>query len=93
MSSAVTNNEADILWRVIASKRRGLSRDAASWVSSLAFCEQDRERMEELAQRARDGEVTASEEAALASYERVGCLVGILQSSARRLLAGGECAD
>ncbi len=46
--------------------------------------------MRELSARARAGTLNAEEEAAADHYERVGHLLNILQSKARRSLEGGR---
>jgi hypothetical protein len=83
MSLAATNNEADILSRVIDPDLPSLSEDAARSIIALSFAQQDQDRMNELAEKGRHGQLEPAEEAELNSYERVGCLLGILQSKAR----------
>jgi hypothetical protein len=83
MSSTLANTEAEILSRVIVPDTPSLSPDAAQSILALSFGEQDQDRMHELAEKAQQGSLTAAERAELDSYERVGCLLGILQSKAR----------
>ena len=65
---------------------RSISRDVAEYLLSIAFDEDDTERMNALAERAREGNLTTEEAAELDSYLHVGSLLSILQSKARRLL-------
>ena len=83
MSATITNTEADILSRVIAPDQPTLSEEAARSILALHFSRQDLDRMEELAEKAREGTLTPAEQAETEGYERVGCLLGILQSKAR----------
>ena len=81
--ATTVNSEAEILSRVIAPDQPSLSEDAARSILTLSFAGQDRDRMNALSEKARDGTLTPAEQAELDSYERVGCLLGILQSKAR----------
>lgn len=83
MISNTNNNEADILERIIVPAQPCLSPDAARSILSLSFSQMDRERMHELAEIAQAGTLSPDEQAELDSYERVGSLLGILQSKAR----------
>ncbi len=83
MSFVTANNESDILTRVIEPDQPSLSADAANSILALGFSQQDNDRMHELAEKAQIGELTPEDRAELDSYERVGCLLGILQSKAR----------
>jgi hypothetical protein len=79
------NTEAAILARLIPPKEK-LSREVAQYLLSIDFESSDVERMNRLAELARDGNLTAEENAELDSYLHVGNLLSILQSKARRLL-------
>ena len=60
--------------------------------SRLNFDADDTERMNVLAERAREGNLTTEEAAELDSYLHVGSLLSILQSKARQLLKSeGPC--
>lgn len=52
----------------------------------LRFSEDDRKRLRELAHKARNGTLTPDEEREADTYERLGCLLDILHSKARRVL-------
>jgi hypothetical protein len=59
---------------------------AARAILALDFNPADKERMRELSAKAREGTLTAEEQVAISNYERVGHLLGIMQSKARRSL-------
>lgn len=85
-SQAITpNTEAAILARMIQAKD-SMSRDVAEYLLSIDFEPGDFERMNFLAERARQGNLTIEESAELDSYLHVGSLLTILQSKARRRL-------
>ena len=87
-------SEADILRRVIDPEHPFLSEEAARAILRLEFGAPDRTRMNQLAAKNRAGKLTAAEDEELANYIRVGQLLGILQSKARRSLrAGGRPQD
>ena len=58
----------------------------ADFLLSIDFDSNDMERMNRLAQRAQEGDLTPSETAELDSYLHVGSLLSILQSRARQFL-------
>ncbi len=60
-----------------------LNPQAAEAILSLGFSDQQQQRMRELAEKARSGELTEQEREEASSFERVGSLIGILQSRAR----------
>jgi hypothetical protein len=85
-SQAVTpNTEAAILGRLMQATD-SMSRDVAEYLLSIGFDADDTERMNVLAERAREGILTPQEAAELDSYLHVGSLLSILQYKARRLL-------
>ena len=58
MSPATINTEADILFRVIVPDKPSLSEEAARSILALGFSRLDRDRMEKLAEKAREGALT-----------------------------------
>jgi hypothetical protein len=85
-SQAVTpNTEAAILGRLMQATD-SMSRDVAEYLLSIGFDADDTERMNVLAERAREGNLAPQEAAELDSYLHVGSFLSILQSKARRLL-------
>ena len=87
------NHEAEILSRIIAPERHDLPEEAARAILALAFPQRDVDRMNELASKAREGTLTPCESDELAGYERVGCLLGILQSKARQSIDADDGAE
>lgn len=85
-SQAISSNtEAAILGRLLQA-RHSNSREVADFLLSIDFDGNDLERMNLLAERARQGGLTPEEGAELDSYLHVGSLLSILQSRARRFL-------
>jgi hypothetical protein len=83
----VSTVEAEILTRVIAPADASLGRQVAEALLALGFKPADQERMEVLAERAREGTLSPDEQAEADSYERVGHFVSLLKSKARQSLA------
>jgi hypothetical protein len=86
MATLLPAAESTILSRVICPDDPSFSVDAARAILTLQFGENDRRRMHQLAQAARDGTLTNQEQAEIEGYERVGSLLGMLQSKARMSL-------
>jgi uncharacterized protein YnzC (UPF0291/DUF896 family) len=84
--TTVETNEMAILRRVVDPEQPFLSTEAAQAILRLAFHENDRARMNRLAAQNRANTLTPDEELELNSYIRVGQMLGILQSKARRSL-------
>src|SRR6266481_1355536 len=79
----VSSNEAAIVGRLIKPDHGDFSPEAARELLSLQFGAEDQTRMGELALKAQDGTLTASEQAEVENYRRVGYWLGILWSKAR----------
>jgi hypothetical protein len=86
----VPPSEMDIFRRVVDPEEPFLSAEAARGIMRLDFSGADRERMNELAARNREGRISPAEEQELSNYIRVGQILGILQSKARRSLPRQE---
>jgi hypothetical protein len=80
--------EAAILSRLVVPTRPSLSPAAAEGLLALGFDQVDKDRMHELAAKARAGTLTPAEQAEVEAYSRIGSLLGILHSKARRALKG-----
>jgi hypothetical protein len=78
--------EAAILARLIQTREDDLSREAASYLLTLRFEENDISRMNELSEAARLGTLNAADAAELDSYIHVSNLIAVMQSTARRAL-------
>lgn len=81
--------EAEILTRVIEPEVPGMTPDAARSVLALGFAPSDLDRINALAEKARQGILSSDEQSELDSYERVGHLLALLQAKARSSLRGG----
>ncbi|HJT76515.1 MAG TPA: hypothetical protein VJ739_04870 [Gemmataceae bacterium] len=84
--SPSSTSELAILSRVLEPEKPTFSPAAARQILALDFSPDDKERMQELAAKARAGTLTPAEEIAISNYERIGHLLNILQSKARRSL-------
>ena len=88
--SELPNAEAAILRRLIGPDNPPLSRQAVEGILSLGFTSADKERMRELSTKSREGRLTRKERAEIEAYSRVGSLLGILKSRARRAAKRGN---
>jgi len=79
-------SEAAILSRVLKPERPSLSAAAARAILDLGFDNADKERMHHLSAKAQEGSLSRNEQAELNNFERVGHLLGLMQSKARRSL-------
>ncbi|MCY2991478.1 MAG: hypothetical protein NTY19_26925 [Planctomycetota bacterium] len=86
METTYANNELAIIDRVVVSDQPDLPPDVARGFLRLSFHDDDRRRMNELAENNTLGALTPEEQAELDSYERVGHLLSLLKSKARRSL-------
>jgi hypothetical protein len=86
--SHANKSDAAILSRIIEPEKPTFSADAARSLLALDFTEADKTRMRELSAKARAGTLTKAEKVEISNYERVGHLLGIMQSKARRSLKG-----
>jgi hypothetical protein len=84
--SQVGTSEIAILSRVLQHDKPSWSTSTAKAILELDFEETDKERMHELSAKARQGTLTRREQAELDNFERVGHLIGLLRSKARRSL-------
>jgi hypothetical protein len=86
MSAIAENSEAAIWERVVNPEAGDLAREAAESLLRIQLPEPDRQRVNELAERARLGTLTALEQGELANYRHVGRLLELLKSKARQSL-------
>jgi len=88
MSSPISpvDSDAAILSRLIEPEVENLPPEVARYLLNLDFCQSDRDRMHELAAKAREGILTPAEQHEAESYERIGHLVALLRSKARKSL-------
>ncbi|HWG44248.1 MAG TPA: hypothetical protein VN688_15825 [Gemmataceae bacterium] len=79
-------HEAAILTRLAGPDEPILSPETAKGILALGFNPADKDRMHDLAAKARAGMLTSDEQAEIEAYSRVSSLLGILKSKARRAL-------
>lgn len=78
--------EADILTRVIAPDDASLEKKVAEAALAMGFKASDKQRMDELAGKAREGNLSPDERVEADSYERIGHFVSLFKSKARHSL-------
>jgi hypothetical protein len=78
--------EIAIFGRLIKFNEADLSRELARYVLTLGFGEEDQTRMGELAERNQAGDLSSEEQEELQNYVRVGHLLALLHSKARKSL-------
>ena len=81
-----TATESAILSRIIKPDHPALPATVARMILEWQFTDDDRARMHTLLEKAKDGTLTRSEKSEAETYERVGNLLSILKSKARRSL-------
>jgi hypothetical protein len=81
-----TASDVAILGRVIEPDMPTLAPEVARALLTLDFNPADKARMRQLSAKAREGTLTSDERAEVDNYERVGHLLNIMQSKARRSL-------
>lgn len=84
--STSTVDESAILARVISADRPDLPPSVAAELLKWGFDESDKQRMIELASKAREGTLTPEEQEETESFERVSSFLGLIKSRARRSL-------
>jgi hypothetical protein len=93
MSSSPRNDEASILSRAIDPDSGVWSPSVAQGILSLALSSADRDRMNELAAKARDGSLGADEQLEIESYRQACRLLDLMKAKARlSLKKAGETA-
>ncbi len=90
---ATSTTEAAIWERVIHPHGELRRRDVARSILQLSFTPDERARMHKLAVKNQDGSLTPEEESELDHYNRVGSLLSIMKSKARKLLKNGRHAS
>jgi hypothetical protein len=92
-TAVLANTEAAIWNRLLQPAGRTLSLAAARALLKLDFPAADKNRMHELAAKARDGSLSASEQEEIREYERAGNLLALMKSKARQRLKRGSQAN
>jgi len=84
---AADNTSEAALWgRLFDPASTDLSPEAAQYLLGLRFPQRDINRMHALAEKARSGTLTLEEHIELDNYERVGHVLSIMKSKARKAL-------
>ena len=93
MSSAPRNDEASILSRAIDPNSGTWAPGVAQGILSLTLSSSDRDRMNELAVKARDGSLGTDEQLEIESYRQACRLLDLMKAKARlSLKKAGETA-
>lgn len=83
---AARSSEVAILGRLFVNGQAELTPERARFLLELGFSEEDQARMAELTVLNQAGNLTDEEHDELLGFAKAGCLLGILQSRARRVL-------
>jgi hypothetical protein len=81
-----TTSEIEIFARLIKMDRGDMGRELAHYVLTLGFDEEDQALMRELAERNQEGALSPEDREKLQGYVKVGHLLALLHSKARRSL-------
>jgi hypothetical protein len=81
-------SEVAMFSRVLETEQATLPVAAAQAILTFGFPQADKDRMAELPAKAREGVLTATEQAEINDYEKVGHMVALMKSKARRSLKG-----
>jgi hypothetical protein len=84
ISAQARTSEAAIFARLWQTDNGEMAPEAARLILTLGFSQDDRARMHELAVKNQEGAITPEERQELDSYVKVGDLLAILQSMARK---------
>jgi hypothetical protein len=87
MTHAGTSDGA-IFSRVLEPDRATLGPVAARAILALGFSQADKDRMRQLPAKAQEGSLTPEEQAEINIYKRVGHILSLMKSKARRSLKG-----
>jgi len=85
-ASALSTSEAALWGRLLDPVDPELSAEAAHYLLTLRFPQPDIDRMHELAKKARAGTLTIEEQIEVDNYERVGHVLSLMKSKARKAL-------
>jgi hypothetical protein len=79
-------SEIAILGRILSNGRKHLPTSLARFLLTLDFTTTDKARMRDLAAKNQTGALSSEEREELQGYAKAGCILGILQSKARKAL-------
>jgi len=86
MNGALESSEAAILDRVFRPNAGDWPRAAAEAILSVGFDQNDRDRMTQLLEMAKAGELSTEDAETLENYRHIGRLLELMKSRARRSL-------
>lgn len=86
-------SQAAIFERVVEPDQATLDAAAARAFLDFDFRQADKDRMRELLAKAKAGTLTADEETEIDNYERVGDMLSLIKSKARRSIKAGQGKD
>ena len=86
----VGTSEVAIFGRVLEPEEATLDVAAAKAILNLDFQQADKDRMGVLLAKAKKGTLTADEQVEIDNYERVGHMLSLMKSKARRSLKDGQ---
>src|SRR5437870_904589 len=81
-----STSEVAIFSRILEPEQATLPAAAARALLALSFTPDDQARMRQLSAKAQEGTLTAAEQAEIDNYERVGHILSLMKSKARRSL-------
>jgi len=87
------NTGGDILRRLFEPEKADLSSEVARYLLSIDFSAADRERMDALSEKSQSGDLSAEEREELDDYVRIGHLLALVQSKARKSLGHHRAAS
>jgi hypothetical protein len=85
-ASAIGVSEASLWGRLLDPVKADLSPEAARYLLNLQFPQSDLDRMQALAEKVRAGSLTIEEHIEMDNYERVGYVLSLMKSKARKSL-------
>ncbi len=83
-TAPIGTSEVAIFGRVLEPDQATLSVAAAEAILELGSKQADKDRMAELSAKAREGTLSSEEQAEINNYEKVGHLLSLMKSKARR---------
>lgn len=86
-TTAPGTNQAEIFRRVLEHQQGSMTPEVAHYFLQLELPGDDRTRLDELAAKARQGTLSAAEQADLDEFRRFGRLVELMKLKARKVLA------
>ena len=88
-----TTTESAIWGRLLGAASPPISPEAARAILTIDFPQSDKDRMHELAEKARKGTLTPEEQDEIDSYGRIGSFISIMKSKARVALRKAQGND